>query len=376
MDQQKARDIKNMKLAIRLAKMGVGLTGSNPSVGCVIAKDDKILAKSTTGIGGVPHAEVLAIKQAGKNTKGATLYVTLEPCCHTAKTGPCAQEILKSGISRVVISVKDPDKRVNGKGVKFLKKNNIDTALGVCSKQALLANIGYFYRKLNKRPFITLKIATTLDGKIACKNGQSKWITSAAARVFAHKIRLKNDAIMIGSGTLKKDNPYLDCRLKGVQKPPAIKVILDSKGATSDPGLNVFKSGFVWSFGAKNDFCCKNFINFPTCINADGYTSLHHVVYKLAELGISNLLVEGGAKVATQLLKKDLIDKIIWIRSNAIAGDDAIGVFDKLDLQNTEQFYRFDKLNSFDVGNDNVDFFVKKTKILRDLDEFVQRFCI
>lgn len=365
------QDIYFMNIAINLSRTGVGSTGSNPSVGTVIVshrenkgtknEEPEIISRAITNQGGKPHSEDLALKQAGEKAKGAVMYVTLEPCAHYGNTAPCVEAIIAAGIKRVVIAVKDPDERVNGRGIEILKQSGIAITENILAKEAALVNIGYFYRKLYNMPFITLKIATTLDGKIALSNGESKWITNAQARKFAHKIRSQNDAIMIGKGTLKADNPSLECLLPGLEG--GKKIILDSIGNikelnNNEPtknGFKIFSQGEIFLMGAKNNFSHPNVKNIETPVKGTE-VELEPLVKKLAEIGINNLLIEGGCKLATNLLKNNLIDKIIWFRSDTIAGNKALPVFDNLAIEKLENLYQFNRSYYATIGNNTVEF--------------------
>ena len=198
-----------MALAISLGRRNLGQTSPNPSVGCILVKNNVIVGRGYTAPNGRPHAETQALKQAGSAAKDATAYLTLEPCSHKGETPPCARALVKAGIKRAVIAVIDPDMRVNGKGISILEAAGIEVKVGVLSDQAFLDHAGFFSSQSQYRPWITLKLAASIDGKIATARGDSNWITGSSARHFVHNIRRKHDAIMVGRGTVNSDDPSL-----------------------------------------------------------------------------------------------------------------------------------------------------------------------
>ncbi len=202
-------DIHFMTLALRVAKRGLGRVAPNPAVGCIIVNNGKIVGRGWTQDGGRPHAEAMAIEQARGFAHEGTAYVTLEPCSHHGKTPPCADALIKAGISRVVVALTDPDERVNGDGVQMLRDAGIEVSTGVCEAEALAANLGFILSKTISRPKVSLKMATTLDGKIASRTGNSQWITDTQARRYGHLLRARYDAIMVGVGTALADDPSL-----------------------------------------------------------------------------------------------------------------------------------------------------------------------
>ncbi|MBQ4875095.1 MAG: bifunctional diaminohydroxyphosphoribosylaminopyrimidine deaminase/5-amino-6-(5-phosphoribosylamino)uracil reductase RibD [Rickettsiaceae bacterium H1] len=330
-----------MSIALRLAYRSIGKVAPNPAVGCVIVKDNNIISRGWTQPGGRPHAESVAIDRSRKSLKGTILYVTLEPCVHHGNTSPCAELIIKSGITRVVVSTQDPDKRVNGKGIIKLKEHGIKVKYGVCEKEAKDLNIGYLYNKFLNRPYVTLKLATTADGKIATKTGESKWITNETARKFGHKLRAQNDAVMIGSGTLIADNPLLNCRLPGLENYSPIKIIVDNKRKLNNSHL-VLRDKEVLTFTNEKIHPLHQCIKSKKLRN--GYVNILSEIKYIANYGITRLLIEGGGKLASSLLKDNIVDQIIWIRSNTIAGNDAISAIHDLNLYQVSELYKL-KLN-------------------------------
>ncbi len=346
-----------MSIALNLAYRGLGNVAPNPAVGCVIVKHKRILSRGWTQPGGRPHAEYMAIHSARESVKGATMYVTLEPCVHYGKTAPCVDYIIKSGIKRVVIAIQDPDKRVDGIGVKKLEDNNLEVDYGICQEEAKILNIGYFYIKNLSRPYITVKLATTADGKIATKNGDSKWITNEVARNFAHKLRAQNDAIMVGSGTLLADNPQLNCRLSKLETSSPIKIIVDNKEKLRHSHL-VLNGKKVYTFSCgKKVHPLHYFIKAENLKN--GYVNLLSGVEGIAEHGVTRLLIEGGGKLVSSLIKDNIVDQIIWIRSNTLAGHDAISAIHDLNLHQISKLCKFNLKKSRKIFDNQIDFLLK-----------------
>lgn len=351
-----------MSIALNLAYRGLGKVAPNPAVGCIITRNNNIISRGWTQPGGRPHAESVAINNSRENLKGATMYVSLEPCVHFGKTLPCVDLIIKSGIKRIVIATQDPDKRVNGKGIAKLKERGIAVDYGICRQEAKELNIGYFYVKILGRPYITVKLATTADGKIATKTGESKWITSKLARKFGHKLRSQNDAIMIGSETLIKDNPSLNCRLVGLEDCSPIKIIIDNKGKLKNNHL-VLSGKEVLSFtNGEAIHPLHRPIKSKTLKN--GHVDLVSAIKCIAEYGITRLLIEGGGKLVSSLLKDNIVDNITWIRSSTVAGSDAISAIHSLNIYHILDLYKLEFTKSRIFFDDRVETLVKIDSII------------
>ncbi|OAB82104.1 riboflavin biosynthesis protein RibD [Wolbachia endosymbiont of Laodelphax striatellus] len=374
-----------MSIALKLAEKSLGSVAPNPAVGCIIVKDGMIIGEGYTGIGGRPHAEVVALQNAKDLTHGATMYVTLEPCCHFGVTEPCTTEIIKSGIRKVVIAAIDPDNRVLGRGIKALVDGGIEVEQGIMQKEAEVLNVGFFTTKEFHRPFIACKIATTLDGKIATFTGDSKWITSENTRNWVHELRAKYDAIMIGSSTLINDDPLLTCRLPGLEDRSPIRLIIDSQGKLKEEH-NIAKTAdkvITWVITNKEvERKIKDInyliVNTPPVIpvprpenfkqlhnenwSRAGMTSEPDVIGKVclkdmasklvSEIGITRLLVEGGGILITELLKYNLIDRLIICRSGKILGNDATPFVGNLGIQFINNCYQFKKAKVIDFDED------------------------
>jgi diaminohydroxyphosphoribosylaminopyrimidine deaminase/5-amino-6-(5-phosphoribosylamino)uracil reductase len=337
----KNSDQKFISYALNLAKRNIGKTAPNPVVGCVIVKNGKIISSAVTAKNGRPHAEKIAIEKISNKEElfGAEIYVTLEPCAHFGETAPCVDEIIKYKFKKVVIATLDPDKRVNGKSVEKLRQASIEVVLGVCQKEAEEINRAFFKVRKFGLPFITLKLATSLDGKIATKNFDSKWITCQKARLFSHYLRSINDAILVGANTVKKDNPSLNCRMFGLEKFSPKRVIISNK-LDFDLGLNIFQNTAeiptiiltkILTKGKKQ--IAKNLpAEIIFCQEKNGQVDLTDALKKLCLKGVNSILIEGGSCVATQFLKENLVDELVWIRSPKIIGNDGVSAIGNLNF--------------------------------------------
>jgi diaminohydroxyphosphoribosylaminopyrimidine deaminase/5-amino-6-(5-phosphoribosylamino)uracil reductase len=334
--------------ALNLAKKNLGQTAPNPVVACLIVKDDEIIASGVTARGGRPHAEEIAInkalerKNAAEILQGATFYITLEPCSHFGATPPCVDKIIKYQPKKVVIAVQDPDERVNGQGIEKLRQAGIKTIVGVREKEAIQINKGFFKVKTSGLPYVTLKLATSLDGKIATKNFDSKWITGEKARLFSHYLRSINDAILVGANTVKKDDPMLDCRLPGCADFSLKRVILSSN-LDFDPNLKIFQTAKkIPTIILTNNNAQKwknDDVKIIFCAEKNGQVDLREALKTLASNGINSVLIEGGQSVTTNLLKENLADELIWIRSKMIIGNDGIAAIGALDISGLAQAF-------------------------------------
>lgn len=307
-------DLNYMKRCFELARFGTGKVAPNPLVGAVIVKGGKIIAEGYHKGPGLAHAELDAIQNAECNLQGTTIYCNLEPCCHTNKrTPPCAQRIISEGITKVVISNLDPNPLVAGEGVKLLKEAGVEVITGILEKEGLELNEIFFHHIVNQRPFIHLKMAQTLDGKLASKSMDSKWITSTDSRENVHKERNRYDAIMVGANTLRQDNPTLTVRI-GNNPTKAIKRIILSLSGNLDSSLNVFTDKFSsQTFVVVPSHTEKEF-NFQTIkcpINENGEFNLEYLLNELyTKHAISSIFVEGGQQVHTSFIHQHLYDRI------------------------------------------------------------------
>jgi diaminohydroxyphosphoribosylaminopyrimidine deaminase/5-amino-6-(5-phosphoribosylamino)uracil reductase len=345
-------DEQYMRRALALAKKSNGWSSPNPMVGAVIVKNGRIIAEGYHHIYGGPHAEVNALKNAQESVAGATLYVSLEPCRHFGKTPPCTDAIINSKIGRVVIGMLDPDSRMKGESVKLLKEKGIDINVGVLEEECFSLNEKYIHQRTTGMPYVTVKFAQTLDGRIATAGGSSRWISSPESQKLAHKLRASNDAILVGLGTVTKDNPELTTRLVKGRNP--LRVVLDS-ALGIPPEAKVLqnqdkaKTIVVTTPQAdKQKFAALQRLGIEVLVtppDKQGRVDIEKLLKILGERNILSLLVEGGGEVITSFLRLNLADKIIAIIAPKILGKgtDAVGDLNITDLAKAYQL-KFDKV--------------------------------
>lgn len=300
-------DARAMAVAIALSERTRGVTEANPNVGCVLMRDGRVIGRGWTQSGGRPHAEAMALTEAGEGARGATAYVTLEPCAHASLRGPrCADLLVEAGVARVVVAVRDPDPRTDGAGIAALEEAGITVEVGLLGREARSAMAGYFTRAALGRPHVTLKLATSLDGCIALGDGTSRWITGEAARAHAHVERAHSEAILVGRGTFEADAPRLDVRLPGLEGRSPARVLL-SRAGTAPRG-------------------------WLALATPEG----------IAGLGSHWLLVEGGAEAAAAFLARDLVDRLLVYRAPMLIGGGrpALGDLGLVDLGHTHGRWR------------------------------------
>jgi len=325
-------DLGHMRAALALGRRGLGSTWPNPSVGCVIVRDGGVVGRGTTQPGGRPHAEVMALMAAGPNARGATAYVTLEPCSHHGRTPPCADALVAAGIARVVVACGDPDKRVNGAGVARLRGAGIAVTTGVLAAEAEHDQAGFLTRVRHGRPMVTLKLASTLDGRIATAGGESQWITGPEARRAAHALRGAHDAVLAGVGTVLADDPALTCRIPGFRRNPDMRVVLDAHLRTPLTARVVAtaRGTPTWIVhGSDADPARRAAMSnagvrlLPVRVGPIG-VDIQDALAALGAAGLTRVLVEGGASVAASLLRAGLVDRIAWFHAPAVMGGDGL----------------------------------------------------
>jgi len=326
----KKTDEYYMGLALKLALKAKGKTSPNPLVGALVVKSGRIIGKGFHAKAGLAHAEIIALDQAGKKAKGAILYVTLEPCTHTGRTAPCIDRIIASGIKEVIIGMIDPNPLNNGKGVMLLKQSNIKVKVGILSDQLKKINESFIKYITTKIPFITVKVGQSLDGRIATRTGDSKWITSDKSRAFAHKIRKDYDAIMVGVNTVLRDNPRLNTWFSPKK---LIKIIVDSNLSTPE-NSNIFSGDskvIIVTLPSRPGQETENRkkLSVKAAIlevkEKAGQINLRDALKKLAQMQISNIIVEGGGTLNGSLFDEKLVDRILFfISPKIIGGKDAI----------------------------------------------------
>lgn len=347
-----------MEAAIKLALKGKGKTSPNPMVGALVVKNGKIIGKGFHERAGLAHAEIMALTEAGKNAKGATLYVTLEPCAHFGRTPPCVDSIIKSGIKEVVIGMIDPNRLNNGKGVIILKEHRIKVKVGFLENKLKKINESFIKYITKGVPFITVKVAESLDGRIATKTGDSKWITSDKSRSLSHRMRQDYDAIMVGVNTVLRDNPKLDTWFS--KKHPK-KVIVDSQ-------LSVPQNAFIFSGNSQvilvtlpakpgqeteNRKILAQKAKILEVKEKTGQINLKDMLKKLARLEITNIIVEGGGTLNGSLFDEGLVDKVlIFISPKIIGGKEAIGSVMGRGISRMEKAIRLKNITLKRIGED------------------------
>lgn len=319
-----------MRLALKLALKAKGKTSPNPLVGALVVKNGRIVGRGFHAKAGLAHAEINALDEAGKKAKGAVLYVTLEPCAHTGRTPPCVNRVIESGIKEVVIGMIDPNPLNNGKGIALLKQHNIKVRHGFLGDELARINEGFIKYITTRIPFVTVKVAESLDGRIATYTGDSKWITSDKSRAFAHKIRKDYDAIMVGVNTVLRDNPRLNAWFSAKQP---VKIIMDSNLSTPE-NANIFSGNSqviiitLPSRAGQETENRKRLLEKAKIIEVkerSGQINLRDALKKIARLQITNIIVEGGGTLIGSLFDERLVDKILFfISPKIIGGKDAI----------------------------------------------------
>jgi len=362
---ERPHDADFMRAANSLARRNLGATWPNPAVGCLIVQEAEggqhVIGRGWTAKGGRPHAEAEALLQAGDAAHDTTAYVSLEPCAHHGQTPPCAEALVAAGLARAVIAVEDPDPRMRGKGIAILRAAGIAVTTGVERLAAEDLNRGFFKRILQSLPLVTLKLASTLDGRIATASHESRWITGERARREVHAMRAEHDAILVGSSTVIEDNPELTCRLPGLGNRSPVRIVADSRmrvpltsrlaetardvptwvltlptidrerrRALSDLGLDVLE----------------------VAPGADGHIDLKLALELVAARGITRVLAEGGSELAASLLLADLVDRVVWFRAPSLIGATGLPAIAGLGVTSLEDQPRFKRLSARPVGED------------------------
>jgi diaminohydroxyphosphoribosylaminopyrimidine deaminase/5-amino-6-(5-phosphoribosylamino)uracil reductase len=350
-----------MRAALALARRGLGNAWPNPAVGCVLVKDGRVIGRGWTQPGGRPHAETEALRRAGNAARGATAYVTLEPCSHHGRTPPCCEALAEAGIARVVMAMRDPDPRVNGRGLAMLRGAGIVVEEGLLEAEARALNAGFFRRIQAGMPVVTLKLASTLDGRIATASGESRWITGEAARREVHALRARHDAILVGSGTVLADDPDLTCRIPGMERVPMLRVVADARlrtppaarlvqGAQPAPALIITAPGHPPAAQAPFIAAGADIVTVPA--HAAGGLDLPSLLRALGRRGVTRVLAEGGAGLAAALLRQGLVDRLIWFHAPAVMGGDGHPALEGLRLAALSAMPRFRRTAQRALGDD------------------------
>ncbi|MCC8965624.1 bifunctional diaminohydroxyphosphoribosylaminopyrimidine deaminase/5-amino-6-(5-phosphoribosylamino)uracil reductase RibD [Bradyrhizobium sp. Pear76] len=362
----KAADQRFMQLALALGRRGLGRTWPNPAVGAVIVKDGVVVGRGWTQPGGRPHAEVEALRRAGDAARGATLYVTLEPCSHFGRSPPCADAVVAAGLARVVSAIEDPNPDVGGKGHARLRAAGIAVDVGLCAAEAARDHAGHFRRITDKRPHVILKLAVSADDKIAASGHKPVVITGEAARTRVHLLRAQCDAILVGIGTVQADDPLLTCRLPGMAARSPVRVVLDrALRISGDSRLvhsaretplwvmtsDMAEAPAVVKLGAAGAQVIRVAAGAPAGLDRPA------VLHALAEKGTTRLLVEGGARVANSFVAAGLVDEIWLLRGPDAIGADGVPALDAMPLDAITQSPAFRVRASETLGKDSLNIY-------------------
>jgi diaminohydroxyphosphoribosylaminopyrimidine deaminase / 5-amino-6-(5-phosphoribosylamino)uracil reductase len=350
--------VKYMKLALKLAEKFRGRTSPNPLVGAVVVKHGKIIGKGAHQFVGGPHAEVYALAEAAENAKDATLYVTLEPCCHHGKTPPCTDNIIAAAISKVVVATLDPNPLVGGKGIQLLRDAGIEVEIGICEEEAKEQNEVFFHYIQTRKPFVIAKAAISLDGKIAISTGNSKWISNDKSRNKTHQLRNSVDAILIGKKTLLKDDPSLNVRLEKETEGPQKIVIIPMLDISVDQltKMKIYKSSISKplilvcheSVASKEkiQIFAKHRVEIMPVSGTQQNLDLDELLIKLGHREISSLLLEGGSGVYSSFMKAGLIKKMHIFQAPIFIGNDGVPLFGELGIDTLEDTFKMGNIRT------------------------------
>jgi len=354
-------EIAFMRRALELAAKGKGFTSPNPMVGAVIVKKGRIIGEGCHQRAGDKHGEIVALESCREDPQGGTIYLNLEPCCHQGRTPPCVETIIKAGIKRVVAAMVDPNPLVNGRGFEILRQHGIKVEVGLCQQEAEELNEKFIFFIKNSRPFVMIKAALSLDGKIATPTGKSRWLSSPEARGYVHQLRQEYDAIMVGINTVLRDNPRLTVRLPGVEKKEIIRVVLDSKLRIPFQCrlLREKRGGEVLVFttpaapAERIEQLRGLGVEVVIAKEKGGRVDLKYALKQLAERGIISLLIEGGSEVFATALREKVINKVLFIYAPLIIGGrDSIPLFSGEGKKELHSAYRLTKVHSYRLGPD------------------------
>ena len=353
-------DLRFMALALALGRRGMGRVWPNPAVGCVLVNKGQIVGRGWTADGGRPHAEVRALAQAGPAAGGATAYVTLEPCSHQGQTPPCAQALIDAGVARVVIATGDPDPRVAGRGIGMLRDAGIIVDLGLCETLARKDHAGFLSRVTESRPFVTLKLAGTLDGRIATAAGESQWITGPEARRDVHMMRARHDAVMVGAGTARADDPSLTVRDLGIAGQP-LRIVVSRNLDLPQSGQLAATARQVplWLLHAPDAptdrqaaWQARGAVLVPVAIGADGAIDMAAAMQSLGQAGLTCIFCEGGGALAASLLAGDLVDELVGFTAGLAIGAEGLPAIGAMGLATLQEAARFTLGETRRIGND------------------------
>jgi diaminohydroxyphosphoribosylaminopyrimidine deaminase/5-amino-6-(5-phosphoribosylamino)uracil reductase len=365
-----AADNRYMQMALALARRGLGVTWPNPTVGCVLVDDhDELVGRGWTQPGGRPHAETEALKRAGGRAQGATLYTTLEPCIHHGETPPCVDAILQAGVRRVVIALEDPDRRVAGRGARALAAAGLQVTVGVQGVNAAEINVGFVLRNARYRPLLTLKLASSLDGRIATAEGESRWITGSESRALVHRLRSTQDGILVGATTARHDDPELTCRLPGLHGRSPLRLVADPRCRLplTSKLVQMAQCQPTWllianSIGAarRAEYEAAGVRLMAVDCTSDGVLDPRAMAQALGRAGLTRVLIEGGGRLAASFISAGLVDHIVWFHAPAILGADARAAAGALAIRELAHTPRFKRIAVRSVGPDVVEFYSRE----------------
>jgi diaminohydroxyphosphoribosylaminopyrimidine deaminase/5-amino-6-(5-phosphoribosylamino)uracil reductase len=335
-------DRRWMDYALRLGRRALGTTAENPSVGCVIVRDGRVLGVGWTQAGGRPHAETEALNIAGEQAKGATAYITLEPCAHHGRTGPCAESLVMAGIARVVTAIEDPDPRVSGRGHGILRAAGVAVDLGVGAEEARHDLAGFLTRIAKKRPYVTLKIGVSADGKIAAGPRQRTSITGPEVKARVHLMRAQSDAVLVGLSTVLIDDPELTCRLPGMEARSPIRIVADTRLSIPSKAklVKTAEQVPVWILSTRKGSVSAGITVIDCRQTPGGWVDLADALQQLGSRNINRLLVEGGSHISQSLLDADLVDEVQVFQNPLVIGPQGIDAIVEMPLENLANQFR------------------------------------
>lgn len=352
-------DTRHMRHALALGRRGMGRTWPNPAVGCVIVKDGCVVGRGWTAEGGRPHAEPVALAQAGDAARGATAYVTLEPCAHHGQTPPCAEALVQAGVARVVAPFEDTDPRVSGRGFEILRSAGVELTLGICHDEASRDHAGFLARQTTGRPYVTLKLASSFDGRIATATGESQWITGEAARRHVHGLRASHDAVMVGGGTARTDDPSLTVRGLGALRQP-VRVVVSRRLDLPLMGKLAMSAKDVplWLLhGQDADRALAQAWDgvgaklLPTPLSSR-QIDMQAALETLGREGLTRVFCEGGGALAASLLANDLVDELVGYTAGMGIGAEGLPSLGAMGLERLGDAPRFRLAESRAIGED------------------------
>ena len=331
-----------MDYALRLGRRAIGTTAENPPVGCVVVRDGRVLGVGWTQPGGRPHAETEALKMAADAARGAIAYVTLEPCAHHGRTGPCAEALVMAGVTRVVIAIEDPDPRVSGRGIAILRAAGVAVEVGVGAEEARHDLAGFLTRIAKNRPYVTLKIGVSADGKIAAGPRQRTTITGPEVKARVHLMRAQSDAILVGLSTVLIDDPDLTCRLPGMDARSPIRIVADTRLSIPSKAklVKTAEQVPVWILSTRKGGVSAGITVIDCRQTPDGWVDFADALEQLALRGINRLLVEGGSHISQSLLDADLVDEVQLFQNPVVIGPQGIDAIAEMLLSNLANQFR------------------------------------